>query len=420
MEKVAIVGTGIAGMISAYLLNKDYDITVFEKKDYIGGHTHTVEVDEGDRKVPIDTGFIVFNKSNYPNLLKLFKRLEVNYKPTNMSFSVQHIPEKLEYNGSGLNGVFGQRKNLINPSFYRMLSDIIRFNKKCFEVLESDQYASYSLGAYIEEKNYGKAFKEKYLLPMNSAIWSTAPEQSLEFPLISLVRFFKNHGLLGVNSHFQWYTVDGGSWNYRDKLIESFKDKIAVNKEVVSVSRNAKGVELIDINGGMHQFDKVVLAGHADQTLKMLNQPSNIENKMLSKFKYQPNKVTLHTDRSIMPKRKRVWSAWNYRIEKQNGSWSTSTVYDMNALQQVSDKQDYFLSVNDGGNIDSEKIIREFEYDHPIFNIEAVEAQKELQTLNQDGRVYYCGSYFGYGFHEDALKSGITAAEKLAGRNLWN
>lgn len=420
MEKVAVVGTGVAGMIAAYLLKDRYDLSVFEKKDYIGGHTHTVEVAEGDKTIPIDTGFIVFNKTNYPNLLKLFNQLNVTYKPTKMSFSVQHIPQRLEYNGSGFNGIFGQRRNLLNRSFYKMLADIARFNKQSLAVLEDAKYDNYSLQDYIAEEKFGDDFKEKYLLPMNSAIWSTPPEQSLEFPLVTLIRFFKNHGLLGINTHFQWYTVDGGSWNYRNKLIESYKDKISVNKEIVRVTKKKKGVELVDVHGKVYLFDKVIMAGHADQSLKTLVNPTPEEKSLLEKFKYQPNKVSLHTDESIMPNRKRVWSAWNYRIEKINGSWSTSTVYDMNSLQQVSDNQNYFLSVNDAGNIDPDKLIMEMEYDHPIFNVAAVEAQKELPSLNVSGPVYYCGSYFGYGFHEDALKSGIAAAEQLSGEKLWN
>jgi predicted NAD/FAD-binding protein len=420
MERVAIVGTGIAGMIAAYLLHKTYDITVFEKKGYVGGHTHTVEVDEDGTKIPIDTGFIVFNKSNYPNLLKLFKKLGVAYKPTNMSFSVQHIPQSLEYNGSGFNGIFGQRKNLINPSFYRMLSDIARFNKQSVAVLNTTQYKNYSLNDFIIEKKYSREFKENYLLPMNSAIWSTPPEQSLNFPIVTLVQFFKNHGLLGVNSHFQWYTVNGGSWQYRNKLIEPFTDKIKVNSEVTGVKRVGNKVMLKTINDEEYHFDKVIMAGHADQTLRVLKDPTSNETNMLSKFRYQPNKVTLHTDSTIMPNRKRIWSAWNYRIEKLNGSWKTSTVYNMNILQQVSKKRDYFLSVNDAGMIDPGKVIREFKYDHPIFDLEAINTQKSLRQLNKDGRIYYCGSYFGYGFHEDALKSGIQAAEKLSGKKLWN
>ena len=420
MERVAIVGTGISGMSAAYLLSDHYDLTVFEKKNYIGGHTHTVEVEEEGKKIPIDTGFIVFNKTNYPNLLKLFSKLGVDYKPTKMSFSVQHIPERLEYNGSGFNGIFGQRKNLVSRSFYKMLSDIVRFNKQSLAVLDNDRYNGYSLGDYIKEENYSDQFKEKYLLPMNSAIWSTPPEKSLQFPLVTLIRFFKNHGLLGMNGHFQWYTVTGGSWKYRDKLIEKFRDRILVDKEIVSVSRTKDGVELIDIHGQVHHFDKVILAGHADQSLRSLSNPTTQEKQLLEKFKYQPNRVTLHSDKNIMPQRKRVWSAWNYRIEKINGSWSTSTVYDMNALQQVSDYENYFLSVNDAGVIDPAKIIREFVYDHPIFSIDAVNAQADLPKLNQEGPIYYCGSYFGYGFHEDGLKAGIQAAEQLAKRKLWN
>lgn len=420
MEKVAIVGTGIAGMAAAYLLHKDYDITVFEKNNYVGGHTNTVEVEEEGKKIPIDTGFIVFNKTNYPNLLKLFDRLDVSYKPTNMSFSVQQIQQNLEYNGSGFNGIFGQRKNLLKPSFYRMLGDISRFNRKSLEVLSDSRYDDYSLGDYIVEEKYSSEFKENYLLPMNSAIWSTPPEQSLNFPLVTLVRFFKNHGLLGINSHFQWYTVEGGSQQYKNKLIEPFVEKIRLNSEVKSVRRSSDGVVLTTRSGKQFIFDKVIMAGHGDQTYKALENPTEKEKELLCKFKYQSNRVVLHTDAAIMPKRKRIWSAWNYRIEKINGSWTTSTVYDMNALQKVSDKKDYFLSVNDAGMIDPEKILRAFEYDHPIFDIEAIRAQKALPELNKNGQIYYCGSYFGYGFHEDALSSGIAAAEQLAEKKLWS
>lgn len=420
MEKVAIVGTGIAGMSAAWLLHKKYDITVFEQNDYIGGHTNTVDVNEDGTNIPIDTGFIVFNKTNYPNLVKLLDKLDVAYKPTKMSFSVQHIPRGLEYSGSGFNGIFGQRRNLLSRSFIKMLADINRFNTSSIEVLEKPEYAQHTLGDFIEEKKFGKDFKENYLLPMNSAIWSTPPEKSLEFPLLTLVRFFKNHGLLGVNSHFQWYTVDGGSKNYREKLIKPFQHKIKINSKIIKIKKEANYVELQTIHGEKFHFDKVILAGHADQSLGILGNPTSLETNLLKNFSYQPNKVTLHTDASVMPKRKRVWSAWNYRIEKLNGSWKTSTVYSMNALQQVSDKKEYFLSVNDAGIVNPDKIIKEFTYDHPVFTVDAIEAQKELHQLNENGQVYFCGSYFGYGFHEDALKSGIQAAEQLAGEKLWN
>lgn len=421
MEKVAIVGTGIAGMASAWLLHEIYDITVFEQNDYVGGHTNTVNVEEDGTTIPIDTGFIVFNKTNYPNLVKLFEKLGVAYKPTKMSFSVQHIPRGLEYSGSGFNGIFGQRKNLLSKSFYKMLMDINRFNKSSVEVIDKPEYAQHTLGDFIQEKKFGKDFKENYILPMNSAIWSTPPEKSLEFPLITMVRFFKNHGLLGVNTHFQWYTVTGGSESYKQKLISPFRDRIKVNSKIISVSRKDNNkVELTTINGEKYQFDKVILAGHADQSLAILEKPTALESNLLEKFKYQQNSVTLHTDTNVMPRQSRVWSAWNYRIEKINGHWKTSTVYSMNSLQQVSDKREYFLSVNDTGIISPEKIIRQFTYDHPVFSVDSIEAQNELPTINEGGPVYFCGSYFGYGFHEDALKSGIQAAEKLAGKKLWN
>ena len=420
MEKIAIIGTGIAGMSAAWLLNKEFDITVFEKNDYVGGHTNTFNVKENGSNIPVDTGFIVFNKHNYPNLLKLFQTLDVPYKPTNMSFSVQHKPEKLEYNGSGFNGIFGQRRNLLRPKFYRMLSDIVKFNKESVAVLDEPKYNDYTIDDYTRENGFGEDFMEKYLLPMNSAIWSTPPEKSLDFPMVALVRFFKNHGLLGVNSHFQWYTVENGSQTYREKLIDSFKDRIVTNTEIKSVSKTNGKVEVTDQHGKIRFFDKVLIASHGDQALKMLANPDTSQKKLLSKFSYQPNKVTLHTDSSVMPLRKRVWSAWNYRIEGKNGQYTTSTVYNMNMLQGLPSKIDYMLSVNDPGNIDPKQVIMQTWYDHPVFDLEAIKAQNELPTLNDDGQIYFCGSYFGYGFHEDALKSGIEAAEKLAGKKLWN
>lgn len=420
MEKVAIIGTGIAGMAAAWLLNDHCKVTVFEQNNYVGGHTNTFTVPEDGREIPIDTGFIVFNKQNYPNLLKLFQKLEVPYKPTNMSFSVQHKPEKLEFNGSGFNGIFGQRRNLLRPRFYRMLSDIVRFNKESVAVLEDPGYAGYTIKDYTTEKQFGSDFMEKYLLPMNSAIWSTPPEKSLEFPMLTLVRFFKNHGLLGMNSHFQWYTVENGSQTYKEKLIAPFRDRIITNSKITEIETGEGFVAVTNQQGETRKFDKVLIAAHGDQALKMLKNPDPQQQDMLSKFSYQPNKVTLHTDTSVMPKRKRVWSAWNYRIEGKNGQWKTSTVYNMNILQSLPTATDYMLSVNDPGNIDPSKVIMETWYDHPVFNLEAIESQQGLKRLNGQGPLYFCGSYFGYGFHEDALKSGIEAAEKLAGRKLWN
>lgn len=420
MEKVAIIGTGIAGMAASWLLHDKYDITVFEQNNYVGGHTNTYKVEENGRNIPIDTGFIVFNEQNYPNLLKLFTKLDVPFKPTRMSFSVQHKPEQLEFNGSGFNGIFGQRRNLLRPRFYRMLSDIVRFNKESVAVLEDPGYANYTIKDYTTEKQFGADFLEKYLLPMNSAIWSTPPEKSLEFPLLTLVRFFKNHGLLGVNSHFQWFTAENGSQTYRDKLIEPFQHKIITNSQIIGVEKLDNEIMIKNRTGKTWKFDKVIIATHGDQALKMLQNPDSDQKEILSKFSYQPNKVTLHTDDTVMPKRKRIWSAWNYRIEGKNGHWTTSTVYNMNMLQGLPTKTNYMLSVNDPGNIEPSKVIFETWYDHPVFNLEAINAQPALKRLNDHGPMYFCGSYFGYGFHEDALKSGIEAAEKLTGRKLWN
>ena len=414
MKKLAVIGTGIAGMSAAYHLKDDYDITLFEKNDYVGGHTNTVSVEEDGEKIPIDTGFMVFNKVTYPNLVKLFDELDVPIKKTDMSFSVQHVPSGLEYNGSGLRGLFGQRKNLLNIKFIKMLMEINRFNDECLEVLETDKYKTYSLKEYIAEKNYSEDFLMKYLIPMSSAVWSTPPDKMLQFPAFTLIRFFFNHGFLGLNTQHQWYTVVNGSQSYREKLIESFRDKIHVSKGATSVKRINNKVEITTIDNSTYVFDKVVLASHADESLALLEDATTTEKELLSPFMYEMNRATLHTDNNVMPKLERVWSSWNYRIEERNNEMKSSTIYYMNSLQNVSQKKDYFISINDPGNIDEKKIIKDIIYDHPLFSVEAMNAQEELHRINsQNNNTYFCGSYFKYGFHEDAYTSGLNVSKHI-------
>ena len=408
MEKLAIIGTGIAGMGAAHLLQNKYELSIFEKNDYVGGHTNTISVIEDQTPVHMDTGFMVFNYQTYPNLCQLFKKINAPIKKTNMSFSVQYLPSGLEYCGSGLNGLFAQRKNLFNPRYIKMLFEISRFNRVSVKILDDPRYENYSLEKYIREFNFSDDMLWKYLVPMSSAVWSTPMDKMLDFPAVTLIRFFKNHGFLGLNTQHQWYTLENGSQSYREILIKPFKDKIQTSQGVSRVvKRNGKVILTLNEGNNM-EFDKVIFACHADEALKIIQEPSEMERKLLSPFKYQKNIATVHTDETIMPKNKNVWSSWNYRIEKVNNELLPTTIYWMNSLQEVSKKKNYFVSINAlAGSIDKNKIVREIVYEHPLFDLNCYKAQKELHTLNKEGPFYFCGSYFKYGFHEDAYKSAV-------------
>ena len=416
MESLAIIGTGIAGMGCGHFLHQRYDLTFYEQNAYIGGHTNTVYVKEGDQEIPIDTGFIVFNNITYPNLVRLFKQLQVEVKPTNMSFGVQHLPSGLEYNSLNL---FAQKRNYFDPGFWKMLFQIKRFHSEAEEILTDDRYVAYSIQDYTKEKKYGDHFVYKYIVPMSSALWSTPMDITLQYPARALVQFFKNHGLLGINTQFQWYTVHNGSWQYREKLIAPFKHNIEVGNAARQVVREGGKVNVTGSDGTTRKFDKVIFACHADQVLKLIDDPTDVEIKLLSPFQYQKNIATLHTDESIMPKIRSTWSAWNYRVEQINGELTTTTIYDMNCLQQVSKKKNYFVSINDPGAVDPSKIIRRIEYDHPIFTPKTALAQQSLHTLNENGVSYFCGSYFRFGFHEDAFTSAVNLCTKMLGVDAW-
>lgn len=414
VEKLAIIGTGIAGMGCGHLLHKKYDITLFEQNNYIGGHTNTIMLDEDGQPIYIDTGFMVFNYQTYPHLCNLFKELNVPVKKSDMSFSVQHTESGLEYCGSGLNGLFAQRKNIFSPRYIRMLMQVARFNKDAVNILDDPKYADYSLGRYIKEFNYGEDMLWKYLAPMSSAVWSTPMEKMLDFSVVTLVRFFKNHGFMGLNTQHQWYTPVNGSQAYRALIIQPFKDKIHINNGAVKVIRQNNKASVTLTDGTTHEFDKVIMASHADQTLRLLDQPTTDEKRLLSPFKYQYNSATLHTDESLMPKNKSVWSSWNYRIENMNGQQVPTTIYWMNRLQQVSKKKNYFVSISAiPDSIDKNKILKVLDYEHPLFDVATSNAQKELYKLNENGPLYYCGSYFRYGFHEDGYMSAVELCKNL-------
>jgi len=422
--KLAIIGTGISGMACGYFLHQEYDVHLYEQNEHVGGHSLTVQAEESGKQIPIDMGFMVFNKKTYPNLTRLFDVLKVPYKKSNMSFSVQHLPKGLEYCGTSLNHLFGQRKNLFSIRHWRMLLQINRFNKEAFEALESGKFDSLSLEEYVKARGYGEDFFELYVIPMSSAIWSTPPELMLNFPATTLLRFFHNHGFLGLKTQHQWLTPDGGSREYVKRLTKPFGGQIRTQRAVQKVQRRDNKAVVYTKDGQPDEFDKVILASHADQSLELLDSPDAEEAKLLSNFKYQKNLGTLHTDSSAMPKNKICWASWNYRIKQDDkGKLAPRTLYWMNKLQNVSEEVDYFVSINGEDEIKPECVIKQVPFEHPLFDRPAVESQPGLRQLNRRSpgqQVYFCGSYFKYGFHEDALNSAMDLCETILERPLWN
>lgn len=422
MKSTAIIGTGIAGLGCAHFLLRHFDLTLYEKNDYIGGHTNTVSVPEQDRSVPIDTGFMVFNEVTYPNLTRLFRELSVAVKPTSMSFSVQHLLTGLEFCGTSLNHLFAQRKNLFRPRFWKMIWQINRFNSEAIAALSAPEYQSHTLGQYVRERNYGDDFLNCYLVPMSSAVWSTPPELMLDFPAVTLLRFFHNHGFLGLHTQHPWLTVVNGAKSYVEKITTPFRDRIELRRGAASVRREAGRVKITDVSGQTETYDQVIFASHADETLKMLSDADDLERRLLGEFKYQPNSALLHTDASVMPRTRLAWSSWNYRIDRtHDGKISPSTIYWMNSLQGVSDRQDYFVSINGENSVNPTKVLKRIQYEHPLFSLGAIRAQAELPKLNQRmNNIYFCGSYFRYGFHEDAFTSSLDLCRLLTRERLWS
>lgn len=423
MENIAIVGSGIAGLGCAYLLNERYNITLFEQNGYAGGHSNTVDVDDHGRSAPVDTGFMVFNRQTYPNLCRLFGELQVKPKPTDMSFSVQHRPSGIEFAGSSINHLFAQRRNLFRPRHWRMLQQIHRFNKEAVVALEDGSANGTSLQEFVDRRNYGKDFMDLYLVPMGSAVWSTPPKLMMEFPAATLLRFFHNHGFLGLDTQHPWLTLEGGARTYVTQIRNRLQNPVQLQSKVISVARDSTGVDVQTDDGESHRFDRVIMAAHADQTHAMLKDAEPLERQLISEFKYQHNIATLHTDESFMPQRKLAWSSWNYRVDfDEAGEIQPMTVYWMNQLQGVSDRTNYFVSINGADEIDPSKVIRMIDYEHPIFSLGAMKAQDRLHELNNRGpenRVFFCGAWFKYGFHEDGFTSALECCRGLTGERIW-
>jgi len=423
MTRLAIIGSGIAGLGCAHFLHARTDLTLYESGDHVGGHTHTVTVDENGRHVPIDTGFMVFNHATYPNLTRLFRELEVETKMTDMSFSVQHTPTGLEYNGGSLNLLFGQRRNLLRPRHWRLLKAINRFNAEAVPALDDPRWAEMTVREYVQARGYGPDMMDHYLVPMSSAVWSTPPEKMAEFPALTLLRFWHNHGFLGLITQHQWWTVCGGAQSYVAKMIPPFRDRLHTGRAAVRVTRREGKVEVLASDGSTSVFDKIILACHGDQVLRLLADPTAMESRLLREFAYQPNTATLHTDASVMPRTRRCWASWNYRIaQAPDGSTRPETHYWMNRLQGVSEREQYFVSLNCRGRVDPRKVLREIDYEHPLFTLGAIRAQRELPQLNRlapGQTTYFAGAWFKYGFHEDGFTSALECARAFTGEILW-
>ncbi len=424
MKTLAIIGSGIAGLGCAHFLHERYDISLYEQNDYAGGHTNTIAVEEQGRLVPIDTGFMVFNHVTYPNLTRLFRDLNVATKPTEMSFSVQHAQSGLEYNGGSLNLLFGQRRNLLNPRHWRMLMQIHRFNSEAVAALDDPRFADMDLRDYVAARGYGRDFLDRFLVPMSSAVWSTPPERMMDFPAATLLRFWHNHGFLGLHTQHPWFTVAGGAKSYVEKITAPFHDRVLLTRKVARVSRSSDKAKVFSPDGSAREFDKVILACHGDQALALLSDPTATETRLLGNFKYQPNTATLHTDESFMPRTRRCWASWNYRIDTgPSGELRPTTHYWMNRLQGVSDRVNYFVSLNCHHRVAPDRVIRRIEYEHPLFDLAAIAAQRELPELNRIApgqTTYFAGAWFKYGFHEDGFTSGIECARAITGQPIWS
>jgi uncharacterized protein len=436
MPRLAIIGTGIAGLGCAHFLQRDYDLTLFESAHYAGGHTNTVTIAESTlpagltaahpptRPVAIDTGFMVFNHVTYPLLTRLLAELRVATKPTSMSFSVRHADSGLEFAGSSVNHLFAQRRNLFRPRFYRMLAAIGRFNTEAVAALADPATQNETLGDYVTRRAYGPDFFHLYLVPMSSAVWSTPPEQMLAFPASTLLRFFHNHGFLGLHTQHPWYTVEGGAQTYVQKLIAPLRDRLHLGTGASRIIRTPRGVTVMTTTGEAQHFDQVILACHGDQALRLLVNPNPTETRLLSEFRSQPNIATLHTDASVMPRTRLAWSSWNYEINRDaDAQVSTATHYWMNRLQGVSDRENYFVTIGRPESIAPNRVLRRIDYEHPLFTLGAVRAQEEIPALNAAARgtteTYFAGAWQRYGFHEDGLFSAHRLAAQLLGRAPW-
>ncbi len=410
--RIAIVGTGVSGLVAAHLLHPHHDLTIFEAGDHVGGHTHTHRIRIGDETHHVDTGFIVYNERNYPHFTRLLGSLGVASSPSEMSFSVRDERSGLEYRGTDLRSLFAQPRNLLRPSFHRMLVDIVRFHRQGRALLEGDPEESLTLREFVERNRFSRLFVEDFLLPLGAAIWSADPEDVDRFPMASLAQFYANHGLLSLGDHPEWRFVQGGSARYVERLVEPFEHRIRLGVPVEKVVRHARGVEVLSDQHGPERFDAIVLATHSDQALGVLADADRDERSILGAIRYQPNTVTLHTDERFLPRSRRAWASWNYHVVGDRPGRATLT-YRMNSLQRLESRHQILVTLNRHEEVDPARVLGSWEYSHPVFDLETAAAQQRRKEIQGRGGVYYCGAYWGYGFHEDGVRSAIDVARHL-------
>lgn len=404
--KIAVIGTGISGMLTAHLLCRRHEVVVFEAGSYVGGHTHTIDVTHDGVTYPVDTGFIVFNEKTYPNFVRLMRQLGVSWKPSSMSFSVQCEQTGLEYSPSSLKSLFVQRINLFRPSFHRMLLEVFRFRRESRDLLHGGD-DRVTLGGYLQQKGYSPAFVQHFIIPMGAAIWSADPERFDEFPARYFVRFFNNHGILNVRDQPQWLVIEGGSRSYVEPLTRPYRDTIRLKCPVVSITRSQGHVEVKTEGRSCENFDQVVIAAHSDQALAMLSDPSRAECEVLGAIPYQENLAVLHGDSSLLPRHKAAWGSWNYHVPRK-GLGRVSLTYDMNILQGLRSPVEFCVTLNPSRGIDPSKTVSRMIYHHPVYTPQGNLAQKRCEEINGVNRTFFCGAYWGYGFHKDGVNSALA------------
>ena len=406
--KVAVVGAGVSGLVAAYLLHRDHDVTVFEAGDYAGGHVNTIPVDVESGRYEVDTGFIVFNEHNYPNFRRLLRRLRIGEQASDMSFSVSSRHDDFEYASQGANAIFAKRSHLVRPRFYRMLAEKMRFHREARRLLEQLGEGP-TLGEFLDARRYSRTFIDRLIVPQVAAVWSAPEEEARAFPAKYLARFLDNHGLLQVGNHPKWSTVPGGSARYVEAMTRTFRRKVRLQAPVVSIRRDEDAIEIRPRNSEPECFDRVIVATHSDQALRMLSDPTPRERELLSAFEYQTNEVALHTDSRVLPRRRRAWASWNYQVVDQD-TGSSAVTYHMNRLQSIDSPEQFCVTLNNLEGIDESKIVRRLRYQHPVFTHRSVSAQDQHEAVLGANRTYFCGAYWGYGFHEDGVDSALRVA----------
>ena len=406
--KIAVIGSGISGMAAGYYLSRQHEVTLIEKDTRVGGHTHTVRTGG----MAVDTGFIVHNERTYPNLVKLLAELGVATQASDMSFAVTDRKSGFEYSSRGIGGFFAQRSNFLRPSHYGLLREILRFNREAPRWLERRGAEAATIGDFLDEGRFAESFVERYLFPMASAVWSMPLDTMRGFPALTLLRFFDNHGMLGIDTHPQWKTIKGGSNEYIAPLTRPYRERIRTGAEIAGVARDAGGVTVKFAGGASERFDKVVFACHGDQVLPMLEAPTDAEREVMGTFRNTRNVATLHADVTLLPERRAAWASWNYNLGL-NGTGTVAVTYHMNRLQALKGEREYCVTLNGGAAIAPEKVIREIVYEHPVYDRAAVSAQKRWKEISGQNRTHYCGAYWFYGFHEDGLLSALRVARAI-------